>query len=68
MRLLYNWRDILRKAWSIKLMLLAAILSGIEVMLPFFSDYFPRNLFAALSGLAVAAALVARIVAQKEPV
>jgi hypothetical protein len=36
-------------------------------MLPFFFDYFPPKLFAALSGLAASAALVARIMAQKDP-
>lgn len=36
-----------------------------EVVLPFFADEIPRNLFAALSFAAVAAAFIARLVAQK---
>lgn len=46
-------------------MILAGILSGVEVILPFFSEDIPRNLFAVLSFIAVAAAFVARLVAQK---
>ena len=66
MELYENWRDILRKAWSVRFMILAAVLSAVEVVLPFFQDHFPRGLFAALSGAAVAAAFVARLVAQKD--
>lgn len=47
-------------------MLLAGILSGCEVILPLFSDVIPRNTFAVLSMLAVSAAFVSRIVAQKD--
>ncbi len=60
----HNWREVLRYAWSIRLMLLAALLSGAEVALPFFEYSIPTGLFAALSGLTTAAALVARFVAQ----
>ena len=65
MKLYDNYRDILRRSWSLRFILLAGILSGIEVILPFFSDEIPRNLFAALSFMAVSAAFVARLVAQK---
>ena len=59
-----DWKRILRKAWSVRLILLAGLLSGIEVMLPFYDGSMPRGWFAALSGLSVAGAFVARIVAQ----
>jgi polyferredoxin len=65
MKLIWNWREILRRAWSIRLMLLAALLSGVEVALPFFMDSMPRGIFAGLSFLVVASAFVARLVAQK---
>jgi len=65
MKLIWNWRDVLRKAWSLRLMLLAAVLSGIEVALPFFASEFPRGIFAVLSFLSVASAFVARLIAQK---
>ncbi len=61
-----NWKEIIRKAWSIRLMLLAGILSGCEVILPLFTDVIPRNAFALLSMLAVTGAFCARLVAQKD--
>ena len=60
-----NWKEIARRAWSIRFLVLAGILSGLEVILPFFSDEIPRNLFAILSFVAVSAAFVARLVVQK---
>lgn len=61
-----NWRTLLRKAWSVKFMVLAFLLTMAEVMLPFFSDAVPPRMFAVLSGLAVAGAFVSRLVAQKD--
>ena len=65
MKLLENWADIIKKAWSMRLMVLAALLSGVEIVLPLFSEALPRGLFAVLSFFAVAGAFVARLVAQK---
>ncbi|NBT61381.1 MAG: hypothetical protein EBT02_06340 [Planctomycetia bacterium] len=66
MKLYSNWKDILRKAWSIRFMVIAAILSGIEIILPIFGDQIPKNLFAILSFFFVAAAFISRIVAQRD--
>jgi len=60
-----NWKEIAKRSWSLRFIILAGVLSGLEVILPFFSDEIPRNLFAVLSFLAVSAAFVARLVAQK---
>lgn len=65
-KLLPDWKIVLRKAWSMRLMFAAAILSGIEIVLPIFSESIPRGPFAVGSFLTVAAAFVARIVAQKD--
>lgn len=59
-----DWRAVLRHAWSVRLMLLAAFLTALEAVLPFFSDLIPRWPFAILTFAVVAAALVARFVAQ----
>ena len=66
MTLYTDWKRILRKAWSIRLMAVAALLTGCEVVLPMFGDEMPRNLFAGLSFLVVIGAMIARLVAQKE--
>lgn len=65
MRLDPRWKEILKRAWSIKLIILAGVLTGAEFLLPFFDGVFPRGIFAALSFAVVCAAFVARIVAQK---
>lgn len=68
MKLASNWRDILRRAWSIRLIVLAGVLSGAEVLLGIFADNppIPRGTFAAISGFVTMGAFVARIVAQKD--
>jgi hypothetical protein len=66
MKLYSNWKEILVKAWSIRFMLMAGILSGIEMILPLFADQFPRHVFASLSFLFVSTAFVSRLVAQRD--
>lgn len=66
MRLVDDWKRVLRKAWSIRLMLLAGVLSAVEVVLPFLQPQIPHGLFAVLSGVTVAAAFIARLVAQRQ--
>ena len=61
-----DWRDIVRKAWSVKFMALAFVFTMVEVMLPFFDHDIPPRVFAVLSGLAVAGAFVTRLLAQKD--
>lgn len=65
MKLYENWKEILTKAWSVRFMLLAAVLSGLEAMMPVIGPVLPTGTFAALSFVATAAAAVARVVAQK---
>jgi hypothetical protein len=65
MKLIDDWRTILRRAWSVRLMILAFALTAAEVILPLYADDLPRGLFAVLSGLAVAGAFVARLAAQR---
>lgn len=66
MRLVPNWRVVLRDAWSVRLIVAAFVLTAAEVMLPLMGDALPvpRFTFAALSALASAGAFVARLVAQ----
>lgn len=64
MNLTPDWRRVLARAWSIRLILLAAILSGAEVAMMFWVPDWPAGLLAAVSGLVSAAALVSRILAQ----
>lgn len=65
MKLIPDWHEVLRKAWSARLMIVAAIMSGAEMVVPLFPDAMPRGVFVALSFCAVSGAFVARFVAQK---
>lgn len=67
MNLIDDWLNVLKKAWSVRLLILAGLMSGVEVALNLFADDPPiqQGLFAALSALATAAAFVARLVAQE---
>lgn len=65
MHLVRNWRDVIRRAWSYRLMALAAVLSAVEVALPYLVEGMPVGLFASLSGLLTVGAMAARVVAQR---
>lgn len=65
--LVTDWRGILRYAWSIRLLFLAGVLTAAEGLLPFFGVAFPLTdgQFAALQGVVIFAAFIARILAQR---
>lgn len=67
MRPVANWRAVLLRAWSIRFIVLAGVLSGIEVALPVIDQFIdiPRGWFAAASGAVVCGAFIARLLAQK---
>lgn len=55
----------LKKAWSIRLMLLAGILSGAEAIMPLLAPKFASKSFAIATFFVVAAAFGSRLLAQK---
>lgn len=65
--LIENWWQVLKRAWSIRWIVLAGFLSGLEVFLPLIDGYWdvPRGVFAALSAVATFAAFISRILVQK---
>jgi hypothetical protein len=67
LRLVPNWREVLARAWSVRLIALAALLSGAEAALYLVGYRLPlTELQKALLFFAIAAAaFVARLVAQK---
>ena len=72
--LLENWRRVLRRAWSIRFSLLAAVFTAAEVVVPLLGDalqdvmqdVIPRGVFILLAFVASIGATVARLVAQPE--
>lgn len=68
LHLTQDWKRIIKRAWSVRLMVLAAILSGAEVVFGFVDASvlgMPRGVFAALAGVVSLAAFPARILAQR---
>jgi hypothetical protein len=63
-KLVADWQWVLKRTWSVRFTVIAALLSGVEAMLPLFSERVPHRLFALLTFLAVAGAFIARFVAQ----
>lgn len=68
LRVISNWRAVLRYAWSVKLMILAAILTGLEAALPLLGDLLPipPGWFAAASFAVVMGAFAARFFVQQK--
>lgn len=66
MRLHENWREILKKAWSIRFGILATIFALMQVVVPIYVDDLPKHLFAVLTGVATIGVIVARLVWQQE--
>lgn len=62
-----NWLRVLRYAWSIRLIILAGMLSAAEIALPLIQQFvmIPARTFLVLSIIATFGALVARLIAQK---
>ena len=60
-----SWRLVARKAWSVRLAVVAACCSAAEVVLPFFAHSLPVGVFAALAALASLGSILARLSIQR---
>jgi Na+/H+-translocating membrane pyrophosphatase len=67
LRLLPDWGRVLRQAWSVRLMLLAGLLSGCEAVLPLVTDHlpWPRWVSSLVVLGVVGGAFVTRLLAQQ---
>lgn len=66
MTLVSDWKHILRKAWSVRFIILAGLLSMCEALLWLFPDVIPPAPYAAAIFFVSIAALGSRIMAQKD--
>lgn len=67
MKLLPDWTEVLHKAWSIKFMLVVAILSGCESILRTYgAAVLPDGVASAIVGVVAALGILARLLAQGE--
>ena len=62
-----EWWLIIKRAWSIRFIVIAMILTGLEVFLQFFPwfDWMSQTMFATLLFFISIAAFISRIIAQK---
>lgn len=68
MKIVSNWYEIVKHAWSVRLIILAGLLTGLEAVvpdLPTFLNLTDRQ-FSALNFAVVTGAFVARLVVQKK--
>jgi len=68
MTLIDNAREVLLKAWSVRLALLSAVFALLDLagqMLPFLSAYVPDKAFAAATAACGIAAVLARVTKQQ---
>ena len=65
MKLIDDAQKVLRKAWSVRLMLLAGVLSGFEAITAFIQPDEPPAWWALLVFAVTMGALIARFVAQR---
>jgi hypothetical protein len=72
MTLITEWKSTLKSAWSVRWIIAAAMLSGLEVAMPMLREsleplgFLPPGTFAVTSAIASAASVVARVLAQPE--
>lgn len=61
-----HWKQVLQRAWSVRLNAAAIVLTGLEMAVPYFEGVLPipRGAFGALAGAVSMAAIYARIVQQ----
>ena len=60
-----TWRDVLRKAWSVRLSALAAVFMAAEIAMPIFAPSMPPYLFVCLALAASIGSIWARVLVQK---
>lgn len=60
-----TWRDVLRKAWSVRLSALAAVFMAAEIGMPILAPSMPPYLFVCLALVASIGSIWARVLVQK---
>ena len=65
MTLIPDWKRVVRSAWSIRLIILACLLSAAEAAIPYLSGLIPPAWFSTLDVAVTGMAAVVRILAQQ---
>lgn len=59
-----DWKNILKRAWSIRFWAVAILLQGIELLIPYYAENLPQGLFSILSLMAMIGGMYARFIIQ----
>lgn len=65
MRLVYDWRRVLRYSWSIRLSILSCLFSTAELVLNLLTPQFPSGRFIFGAAIVSLCATIARVIEQK---
>jgi hypothetical protein len=65
MKLLDDWKIILKKAWSIRLWALASVFEAMSMVLPVFMNSVSQSTFSILALVAAGGGIWARLIEQK---
>lgn len=65
MNLLPDWKQLIKKAWSLRLIALSGLCIGVDAALPFLAPAHPSRAFSAMAGAFACFAFLARLVPQK---
>ena len=63
--LLPDWKRVAKKAWSLRLMAVAAFFAGCEAILPFVDDVLAPRPLAIVAFVVVVGAMITRLMVQK---
>lgn len=66
MTLLPDWKKIAKKAWSMRLMAVAAFFAGCEAILPFVDDVLAPRPLAIIAFVVVVGSMLTRLMVQKD--
>jgi hypothetical protein len=67
MKLIYNWKEVLQKAWSIRFSIAATLFGGLEAICTSMDDSIlgaPKGLLAGVGALFAAGGIIARVLDQ----
>lgn len=65
MKLVDDWKPLLKKAWSLRLIAISVVLMGVDTAMPFFAPEHPSRAFAYSAMVVSIFASIARLMPQK---
>jgi len=61
-----DWHIVLKKAWSIRFIIMSIVFQSTDLLLPIYSDKFTRGIFSSLSIISAALSFYSKFVVQED--